>query len=61
MQQPFTLDSSVHVEAYEAMQAGQGPSQLLVSEMMILAGQAIATIGDYWLPTFEVVEHKLSQ
>ena len=45
MRQPFSIDSSVHVEPYEAMQAGQGPSQLLVSEMMILTGQAIATIG----------------
>lgn len=45
VQQAFSIDSSVQVEALSPMQAGGGPSQLLVSEMMILAGQAIAQLG----------------
>ena len=44
VQQAFTPDSSVHVKPYQ--QNDGSPSQLLVSEMMVLAGQAIAQLGE---------------
>ena len=44
--QPHSPDSSVQIHASQNSGSGQA-SQQLVSEMMILAGQAIAAIG--WL------------
>jgi len=45
VQQPFTMESSVVVQPSAPQQTESCPSQLLVSEMMILAGQAIARLG----------------
>ena len=50
VQQPFSPSATVQVHA--SVQSQQA-SQLLVSEMMILAGEAVATLGKtlYLTPT----------